>query len=291
MTGAVATLDSVAAALDWAQRQLASAGVSQPRRDARLLLAAALGLPMARILGWPERAVSLAETARLQLLVERRAAHEPVSRILGCREFWGLELRISPDTLDPRADSETLVEAVLQRLPDRNAPLRILDLGSGSGCLLLALLSELPRAEGLGIDLSSDAVSIARHNAKALGFATRASFEASDWNNGLSGSWQVIVSNPPYIIDREISGLTPEVALYDPHVALSGGHDGLAAYRQLVTLAPSLLDSGGLLALEVGIGQADRVEALVAAAGLQPDGRARDLSDVERCLLAHKLAE
>ena len=290
MTGTTALLDSVAAALDWARQRLASAGVEQPPRDARLLVAAALDLPVARIFGWPERAVSAAEAACLRELVERRAAREPVSRILGRREFWGLQLAISPDTLDPRADSEALVEAVLLRLPDRNAPLSILDLGAGSGCLLLALLSELPQAQGLGLDLSVGAVSVARGNAASLGLASRARFEVADWRDGLSGAWQVIVSNPPYIIDHEISGLVPEVALYDPHVALSGGRDGQAAYRELVALAPGALTASGLLAFEVGAGQADRVETLIAATGLQPDGRAQDLSGVERCVLARKPA-
>ena len=291
MTALVAPLDSVALALVWARHQLATAGIEQPQRDARLLLASALELPMAQILGWPERVVSVEEERRLRNLVARRVAREPVSRILGRREFWGLELAISPDTLDPRPDSETLVEAVLKRLPDRQAPLRILDLGTGSGCLLLALLSELPQAEGLGLDLLPGAIAVAESNAAALELSPRARFAVADWRDGLSETWQAIVSNPPYIIEQEISGLSPEVALYDPRVALSGGQDGLAAYRELAALAPDALTEAGLLALEVGLGQADDVEALIAATGLQLEGRARDLSGIVRCVLARKPME
>ncbi|MEE8505393.1 MAG: peptide chain release factor N(5)-glutamine methyltransferase [Kiloniellales bacterium] len=272
--------------LDAAAGRLGRAGIEGARRDARLLLAAALGLDPAQVLARPERPLSPIELDRAEAMIARRAAREPVSRILGRREFWGLEFAITPAVLDPRPDSETLVQAVLDRLDGRTAGLDILDLGTGSGCLLLALLSDLPAARGLGLDVSEAALGVARKNAAVLGFSARTRFEQGSWGLNLKGVWQVIVSNPPYINDQEFEGLAPEVALYDPREALAAGPDGLDAYRALLPQAVRLLAPGGLLALEVGIGQQMMVEALVRASGLVPLGRVRDLGGIERCLLA-----
>jgi release factor glutamine methyltransferase len=277
---------TIAAVLDRAAASLGAAGVEQPRRDARLLLAETLDGGAALITGHPERELEPAEVEGYTALIRRRRAREPVSRILGRREFWSLTLRVTPDVLDPRPDSETLVEAVLARVGDRDAALQVLDLGTGSGCLLLALLSELPRARGLGIDISPAALQVARDNAETLGLSSRAEFRRGDWGRELAGSWQVIVSNPPYIIEPAIPDLAPEVARYDPSLALSGGADGLAAYRCLVPRAARLLAPGGVLALEVGAGQADEVERLLGAAGLTGHCRARDLAGTDRCVLA-----
>lgn len=281
-----AVSQTVATALDRAVADLRSAGVEAPRRDARILLAEVLGGDPALVIGYPERQLDQTEIGRFESLLGRRVAREPVSRILGRREFWSLDFCVTPDTLDPRPESETLIEAVLARLKDRASPLRILDLGTGTGCLLLALLAELPRASGLGVDLSPAAVAIARHNAESLNLADRASFNEADWASNLTDSWQVIVSNPPYILDAEIADLAPEVADHDPRMALSGGPDGLAAYRSLIPQAARLLAPGGTLALEIGAGQAKDVERLLEAAGLARVGRARDLSGIERCILA-----
>lgn len=281
-----AVSQTVATALDWAAASLRSAGVEAPRRDARILLTEVLGGDPALVIGYPERPLDQTETARFESLVGRRGAREPVSRILGRREFWSLDFCVTADTLDPRPESETLVEAVLARVADRALPLRILDLGTGSGCLLLALLSELPRASGLGVDLSPAAVAVARRNAESLNLADRADFSEGDWTSNLTDSWQVIVSNPPYIIDVEIADLAPEVAGHDPRLALSGGPDGLAAYRSLIPQAARLLAPGGTLALEIGAGQVKDVERLLAATGLARAGCARDLSGIERCILA-----
>ena len=272
--------------LDAAAGRLDKAGVEGARRDARLLLAAVLGLDPAQVLARPERPLSLMELDRAEAMIARRAAREPVSRILGRREFWGLEFAITPAVLDPRPDSETLVQAVLDRLDDRTAGLDILDLGTGSGCLLLALLSELPAARGLGLDVSEAALGVARNNAAILGFSARAHFQQGSWGAGLEAPWQVIVNNPPYLKDTKFEGLAPEVALYDPREALAAGPDGLDAYRTLMPQAARLLAPGGLLALELGIGQQMTVEALVRASGLVPLGRVRDLGGIERCLLA-----
>lgn len=266
--------------------RLRAAGVAGPRRDARLLLAAALGVRADRILAWPERLLGPDEVARAEALVGRRAAREPVSRILGVREFWSLTFALSPATLDPRPESETLVEAVLARIADREAAIGILDLGTGTGCLVLAILSELRAAWGMGVDLSEDALAVARTNADRLGLAERARFACVDWAEGLTGAWQVIVSNPPYIKEDEFETLAPEVRRYDPRPALVSGPDGLEALRTIVPQAARLLAPGGMLALEVGPDQADRMDGLLISAGLVPADRVRDLNGVERCLLA-----
>ncbi len=292
---------TIAQTLAAAAARLAAAGVADPRRDARLLIAAAIEAGPERLIAEPERVLGAAEAARIEASISRRAAREPVSRILGRRGFWSLEFEITPDTLDPRPDSEVLVAAVLARIGAQGrvgAPLSVLDLGTGSGCLLLALLSELPAATGLGLDISAAALDVARRNARNLGLSDRARFEVGDWAGdwagdwpgdlgaGSAGSWQVIVSNPPYITDNEIGDLAPEVARYDPKLALTAGSDGLDAYRDLLPRAARLLDRGGVLALEVGRGQQDAVTALLAASGLTPLSRYRDLGGIERCLLA-----
>ncbi|MEQ8402438.1 MAG: peptide chain release factor N(5)-glutamine methyltransferase [Roseitalea porphyridii] len=274
-----------------ASRRFAAAGVEEPRRDARLLVCRLLGGGPELLLGHPDRVLDATEAARIETAVVRRAAREPVSRILGQREFWSLSFTLNSETLDPRPDSETLVEAVLAALADRKAPLRLLDLGSGSGCLLLALLSELPQASGVGIDISAAALLIAEENARQLNLQDRAVFRERSWDGGLVGDdgfWDVIVSNPPYIATAEIAGLAPEVAGYDPPAALDGGPDGLAAYRRLIPAAAAVLAPEGLVALEIGHGQAEAVEGLLKAAGLLPQRRAADLSGNERCLLAAK---
>jgi len=277
---------TVGQALDSAAGRLRAVGLDGARRDARLLLAAALALDPAAILARPERTLTKAEQDRIAALIARRARGEPVSRILGRREFWSLDFAVTADTLDPRPDSETLVGAVLACLPDRAAPLDILDLGTGTGCLLLALLSELPAARGLGIDTCPRALAVARSNARCLGLAARAAFAADSWGRALSGTWQVIVSNPPYIRDQDIPALAPEVAGFDPYLALAGGPDGLAAYRDLIPESARLLAPDGWLALEIGQDQQDAVEDLLTRNGLRPEARIGDLAGIDRCLLA-----
>ncbi len=273
--------------LERASARLRAVGIEGARRDARLLLAVALDLAPAQVLAYPERTLSAAQGVAADRLIDRRARHEPVSRILGRREFWGLEFRITPDTLDPRPDSETLVAGVLARVARGTQPCRILDLGTGSGCLLLALLSELTAAEGLGTDLNPGALAAARDNAVRLGLSGRARFVQADWTGGLAGIWQVIVSNPPYIVAGEIESLSPEVARYDPRLALDAGLDGLNSYRKLIPRAAGLLAPDGLLALEIGAGQGDEVSRLMTQSGLGAIERIADLSGTERCLIGH----
>lgn len=272
--------------LETARRRLSAAGLEEPRRDARLLLAAALGCDESVLLIDPDRVVDAAVAARFSGYVERRHGREPVSRILGRREFWSLTFRVTAATLDPRPDSETLIEAALGAIPDRAAPLRLADLGTGTGCLLLALLSELPNAVGLGIDLDSAAVATAQANAAELGLANRASFRLGNWLAGLDENFDVIVANPPYIPLAEIDRLAPEVARWEPRRALSGGADGLDAYRALAPQIAARLTPGGVAVLEFGAGQEPEVAAILRAAGLEIHRFRHDLGGVLRCVLA-----
>jgi release factor glutamine methyltransferase len=281
---AVRRRDTAEDALRWAAARLSAAGVEGPRRDARLLLAAALGLD-------PQAAAVAAEPlpsdrlSRFEALVERRRRREPVSRILGRRGFWTLELAITAATLDPRPDSETLVAAVLERIGDPERPRRVLDLGTGSGNLLLAVLAELPGAWGVGIDIDPAALTVARDNAAALALDGRAAFSAGDWASALAGGWDVILCNPPYVRSGEIDSLAPEVARFEPLGALDGGPDGLAAYRRVVPELARLLAPEGLTAVELGMGLADEVAALAVAEGLECVACLPDLAGIRRCLL------
>ena len=276
---------SVAQALNEGARSLAGAGVDEPQRDAMVLLEGA-GLPREKQIGGPSEALERTGLAAYRAMIDRRMKREPVSRILGQREFWSLPFALSPATLDPRPDSEILVEAALTLCPDRNAPLSIVDLGTGTGCLLLALLSELPRATGIGTDISPAALRVARENADALGLAERTAFVASDWGDGLKGPVNLILSNPPYISEVDFGQLAPEVALYEPENALSGGPDGLEAYRRLAPRLRPLLAPDGRVLLEFGMGQAAAVAGLLAATGLKKRRILRDLGGIERCIIA-----
>lgn len=286
MTGMATT---VGMAVEAAAKRLRAAGVEDARRDARLLIALAAETTPGQVLAYPERIIPHGQQNAADALIARRARCEPVSRIVGRREFWGLDFAVDAHVLDPRPASETLVQAVLDSVAGRReAPLTILDLGTGSGCLLLALLSEMPNARGLGTDISEGALSVAERNATHLGLAERAAFAHTCWTEGVEVGWQAIVSNPPYIVDAEIDELRPEVANFDPRAALSGGKDGLEAYRALLPGAAHVLAPNGILALEIGIGQGDAVEALIMASGLCPVSRRRDLSGVERCIVAQR---
>jgi release factor glutamine methyltransferase len=269
--------------------RLAAAGIEGARSEAWLLLAAVTGRERAALMTGADT-LSAAQEARLDALVRRRVAREPVAYLLGEKEFWSLRFEVDPAVLVPRPETETVVEAVLARLPDRQRALRLLDLGVGSGCPLLALLSELPRATGLGIDESAAALAIARRNAERLGLAARAHFRPGRWGEGLADAFDVIVSNPPYVSEGDWGGLHPEIRDFEPRAALVAGEDGLAAYRSLAPDCARLLAPGGLCALEIGSGQGDAVAALLAAQGLTVVERPRDLAGIERCVLARHRA-
>jgi release factor glutamine methyltransferase len=277
-------LSAIAETIHETALALAGAGIAEARREARLLLAAAAGLDAATVIAHPEMILDPAQGARLAGFTRRRAAGEPISRILGWREFWSLRFALGPDTLDPRPDSESLIAAALE-LADPARALSILDLGTGSGCLLLALLSELPEARGVGVDLSPGAVAVASANALSLGLDSRSQFRQGDWGSGIGQRFDLVLCNPPYIPAGEVAGLTPEVAKFDPILALAGGIDGLDAYRRLSSELPSLLLPGGRAIVEVGAGQADSAAAILAGGGLVFEGRRLDLAGIPRCLI------
>ena len=260
--------------------------------DARVLVGAALGLDLTGLIAAAARPVTTEESVRLEDFARRRLAGEPVARILGIKEFWGLPLQLSPATLVPRPDTETVVELALEiwraeRHSDRQ--LRIADIGTGSGAILLALLSEVPEAYGIGTDISLAALRIATGNAAHLGFAPRAAFVACDYAAALSGVFDLIVSNPPYIRSAEIAGLANEVREYDPHGALDGGADGLDAYRALIPQAAHLLAPGGTLIVEAGLGQSGHIQGLMTAAGLTFESPPKaDLAGIPRAVAARK---
>jgi release factor glutamine methyltransferase len=278
--------DTLGSALAEAGATLSAAGLDEPRRRARRLVAGSFGVTLTELLSQTDRAVELPALERFRDWLFRMANGEPLSRILGWREFWGLRFALSADAFDPRPESETLVEAVIRRLGDRNAPLRILDLGTGTGCLLLALLSECPAAAGIGVDIAPGAVMTARINAASLGFGARTQFFVGDWGSALLGPFSVIVANPPYIPSGALEGLPAEVGHHDPRLALDGGEDGLAPYRRIAGDLPSLLANGGVFVAEVGAGQAAGAAEILKARGLLIDAIERDLAGIERCIVA-----
>ncbi|MBM3541078.1 MAG: peptide chain release factor N(5)-glutamine methyltransferase [Alphaproteobacteria bacterium] len=274
----------VARALKAAADRLSACSPSA-RLDARLLLAHAMGIEAAPVPISADSPLSDDAVRRFEAALGRRLCGEPVSRILGRRAFWTLDLAITPDVLDPRPDSEAVVEAVLSRLGTRDGALSLLDFGTGSGCLLLALLAELPNAWGLGVDRSQAALRVAAGNAAAHGLGRRARFLASDWDAALSGRYDVIVSNPPYLADREMETLAPEVRGHDPRLALSGGADGLEAYRKVLPALRRRLAPGGFAVLEVGVGQAAAVADMACRNDLRHIGSQYDLAGIERAVV------
>jgi release factor glutamine methyltransferase len=270
-----------------------SAAIESPELDARMLVGRVLDLDLTGLIASGQRRITEDESARLEDFARRRLAGEPVARIVGEREFWGLPLRLSPATLVPRPDTETVVELALELLRADGAtarPLRIADLGTGSGAILLALLSELPTAQGFGTDISEQALQTAAANATRAGLANRATFIACDYASGLAGPFDLIVSNPPYIRAADIAGLAVEVRDHDPRAALDGGADGFDAYRALIPQAAGLLAPGAALVVEAGEGQSGPINGLMTLAGLAPAGAPKaDLAGIPRAVAARKM--
>jgi release factor glutamine methyltransferase len=283
-------MQTLGALLAEAAAALTQANVGEPRRRARRLVASTLALAPADLLAHSERTVDEQASDRVRVALARMVDREPLSRILGRREFWGMEFGLSADTLDPRPETETVVTAVLRSIPDRGAPLRFLDLGTGTGCILLALLSEFPAATGFGVDVVAGAAMTARRNAATLGLAHRADFAVGDWGTPISGVFDVIISNPPYIASVALADLPREVALYDPRCALDGGPDGLACYRSLAADIRRLMGPRSLFVCEVGLSQGSAVEAILRANGLSIERCERDLAGIMRCVVARPAA-
>lgn len=275
------------------RRQLATrfgaAGIDSPDLDAALLIAHALGLTTADVRLRGADPVAPEALPRIEAYAAQRLSGMPVARLVGEKEFWSLSFTLSPETLVPRPDTETVVEAALATIADRAAPLRILDLGTGSGAILAALLVELPGATGIGVDQSEGAARTARDNLARAGLQGRGTVIVGDWASALGGGFDLVVSNPPYIPSIDIVGLAIEVRENDPLAALDGGADGLSSYRIIAAEAPRLLKAGGHLVLELGIGQEAEVAALAGAAGLAITGPARrDLGGIPRALVARR---
>ena len=268
-----------------AGQRLRGAAIEAPRLEARRLLAHVLGTTEEALLRDPRAPVPADKAAQFAGLLARRVAHEPFAYLIGHVGFWTLELEVSPATLIPRADSESLIEAALEACPDKGAALNVIDLGTGTGALLLALLSELPAASGVGVDLKPEAAALAARNAARLGLADRAWFLAGDWAAALSGRFDLLLCNPPYIESVAIPALMPEVARHEPASALDGGADGLSAYRHIIADLPRLLAPRGVAVLELGQGQQAAVEALARAVGLMPAACRADLGGVPRALV------
>jgi len=278
---------SVSETLQLVAQAVRPAAIEEAEVDARMLVGHALRLDRARLIAQSDRILEDREIAVISALAARRLRHEPVSRILGQKEFWSLGLTITPDVLVPRPETETVVEAALDfvvRGGLRMEKLRVLDIGTGSGALLLALLHELPNAAGTGTDVSAAALQVARVNAEHWGFKSRCNFVVCDIASGVEGPFDLVVSNPPYIAHAEIAALAPEVRDYDPMVALDGGDDGLAAYRAIAGEANRLLAPGGRLFVELGLGQEEAVRALFTNVGLTVGIARKDLAGIPRVL-------
>jgi len=285
MSDATVQGGTIGEAVGAAAVRLSAVGIGSARLDARLLAAHALGVSTAVVIGYPERYLEPGQARQFDDLVSRRAGREPIAKIIGTREFWSLPFKVTEDTLDPRPESETVIQAALDHFAGAPAQ-RILDLGTGSGCLLLALLHEWSEADGLGVDVSAAALAVAQANALALGLEGRARFRQGDWGNGLDGSFDCILCNPPYIGDSEMATLEPEVARHEPAIALRGGADGLGCFRDLAPHLLRLLAPDGGVFIEIGAGQDAAVTQIFTAHGLRVRGAAKDLSGRERCLIA-----
>jgi release factor glutamine methyltransferase len=280
------TAATVGQALAAARRRLRDAGIPDAALDARVLVGHALDLAPGALVGHPERALTDAGRQRIEALLDRRLQREPVAYITGRREFWSLPLSVTPAALIPRPDSETLIEAVLDDVGDRSAPVRVADLGTGSGCLALALLRELANATAVAVDRSADALHLARRNAVALRLAGRMHLVASDWTSALAGPFDIVVANPPYIATTEWPGLAPEIRLFEPQAALLGGDEGLCAYRRIIADLARILAPSGRAYLECGPDQGGRVAELLRGHGFGAISVRADLGGRTRCISA-----
>lgn len=305
-------------AIKAAAEKLAAAGIENPNHDSRILLSHTLDFSVEKIIGYPENLVSEKHFKKYWQLIKRRAKHEPVAKIIGKKEFWGREFFVNQHVLDPRPDSETLIEAVLEYLtfsypasggrlggewsenkdhPHPNPPpqagegnLRIIDLGTGTGCLLLTLICELNNATGIGVDISDAALKIARKNANNLGVRKRAKFKKSNWFEKISGKFDLIISNPPYIRKNAIKNLSDDVKKYDPIMALDGGEDGLEPYKKIISEVHNFLKPDGLVCFEFGKGQAKTISKILQKNKFEILNIYKDLAGIERCILARKSA-
>lgn len=253
--------------------------------DARLLLQYVLSITHEEWVANPERMLDPKQAVQYHELVEKRVESVPLAHLTESREFWGLNFKVTSATLDPRADSETVVEAVLQRIENHEAPLKIFDLGTGTGCLVLSLLSELPNAHGVAIDKCAEALKVATENAARLGLENRVQFLHASWEEKMEGAYDIIVSNPPYIPSLGIDSLMPEVSRYEPRLALDGGPDGLDCYRAIFSRLAGWLKPGGMAAFEMGYGQLPSLISLATHHGFRMEAMRKDMQGTPRCII------
>lgn len=277
--------ETVGGIIDAAAARLAEAGFANARHEARLLLGVVTGMDESRLMGWPETVCPESEKKSFEKLIVRRLDHEPISHLTGVREFWSLPFSVDKSVLDPRADSEILIEASLRYTAAKKGVIRVLDLGTGSGCLLLSVLHEIEGATGIGTDFSAPALAVAKRNADLLGLSDRAGFIEARWADGIAEAFDLILCNPPYIRSADIETLAPQVNRHEPRTALDGGVDGLDCYREIMPALPSLLKPDGVALFEFGLGQAPDVSDIAARNGLQTLSLENDLADHERCLV------
>ena len=273
--------------LESAISALLQAGCDKPKLDAELLMAHVLGVSRIGLITRADKEITEAQKTAFEALLARRIQREPVAYIVGEKEFWSMRFKVSPATLCPRPDTEIMIESALKLFP-RDAALNIADLGTGTGAILLALLSEFPNARGTAVDISPQALEIAKENGRNLGLASRADFLLGSWLETLSGSFDLIVSNPPYIESSLLPELSPEVAVFEPKSALDGGKDGLDAYREIVPQLRERLRPGGWVILEVGVGQVPAIANLMSEQDLQVTSIAKDYQGIDRCVIAQR---
>ena len=269
--------------------KMLNSSIENPRLDTKVLLANALGCSVDRITIDELIEISNSQMKVIDKSIDRRIRGEPVSRIIGKREFWSLDFKITRATLDPRHETETLIDVILNYIHLAKNNLSILDLGTGSGCILLSLLSELKCASGVGLDISYDAIKVAKFNCEALGLSDRAQFIVSDWFGSINSKFDILVSNPPYVKVNDFSNLQVEVKSFDPKIALIGGSDGLEAYRVITSGAKKLLKKDGVIVLEIGFNQKKLVEDLLFAQGFNKITCHNDLSGNFRCISASNM--
>lgn len=268
--------------------QLVEAGIDNPRLEARLILAHIKQCPASEV--YSDTDLDETQQKQLKVVLNRRLNHEPLDKILGTRSFFKYDFKVNADVLSPRPDTETLVESVLETYADRNRPLNLLDLGTGSGCIIESLLGEYPNAHGLAVDISAKALSVAQQNAENLGIIKRLNLLQADWFahnfvQKVSQKFAVIVTNPPYIPTADITKLDKEVKNFDPLLSLDGGADGFSSYRRLAEVVPQLLTDGGYVFIEAGIGQAEKIAQIFTTGGLHLQAIKTDLSGIQRCII------
>ena len=281
----MATIKSL---LEQSKQALQEVGITSYSLDADLLMSHVLNISREEIFCYPMREISRTEEQEFNALIKRRALREPISHILGKHEFWGREFKVTEDTLDPRPDSESLIENILEIYKDKTPPQNILDFGTGTGCLLLTLLCEFKEANGVGIDIKKSTISVAKENSLKLGLAKRSCFVVSNWGKSVKGKYDLIISNPPYIKHSDIDGLEPEVSKYEPRQALDGGNTGLECYIELAPQMFDLLSEGGFAVLEHGIGQETEIRKILEDNNFSFINYKQDLAGINRCITVQK---